>query len=287
MSEGRIQPFLITEDKPAPRLEEAPLPPVPAEAPEGRSALGLIGAGFALFGCGAAGLGLVNFVAAEFAYGPALGWASVALVAGSAGLIGTGIARELGGLGRLRRVEAFRAALDGHDPTTRLKAARAWVRGLPEAAALDETLRGINDPDAILAVLRAGPVAERRAQAEALGRASALQAVAGLAAMPSPALAGLFVAWRGLRLIRQVAALHGMRPGLAGTLALVRRTALAAGSVAATEMLANSAAHAALSNPLLAHLAGDMAGAGLAARRLMVLARAADAACCPVPPEPG
>ena len=39
-----------------------------------------------------------------------------------------------------------------------------------------------------------------------------------------------------------------------------------------------------LSNPLLGHALGEMAGAGIAARRMMVLARASAAACDPVPP---
>ena len=143
----------------------------------------------------------------------------------------------------------------------------------------------INDPDAILALLRAGPAATLRAQADALGRMAALQSVAGVAAMPSPALAGLFVAWRGLRLIRQVAALHGLKPGFLATVGLLRRTALSAGAVAGMEIAANTAAHALLSNPLLQHVAGEMAGAGVAARRMVVLARAATVACSPVPEE--
>jgi len=60
---------------------------------------------------------------------------------------------------------------------------------------------------------------------------------------------------------------------------------LAAGAVAGVEVAANTAAHALLSNPLMQHVAGDMAGAGVAARRMMVLARAAAVACSPVPPE--
>jgi putative membrane protein len=44
----------------------------------------------------------------------------------------------------------------------------------------------------------------------------------------------------------------------------------------------NSATRAVLSNPLLQHLAGDVAGAGVAARRMVVLARAAAAACSPM-----
>ena len=69
-----------------------------------------------------------------------------------------------------------------------------------------------------------------------------------------------------------------------GTVALLLRTALSATMVGATELAANAAAHAVLSHPLLAHVAGEMAGAGVAARRMTMLARAAAAACDPVPP---
>jgi hypothetical protein len=37
----------------------------------------------------------------------------------------------------------------------------------------------------------------------------------------------------------------------------------------------NAATHAMVSHPLLRHVAGDVAGAGVAARRMIVLARAA------------
>jgi hypothetical protein len=39
-----------------------------------------------------------------------------------------------------------------------------------------------------------------------------------------------------------------------------------------------------LSNPIMERLASDVAGAGVAARRMIVLARATAAACSPVPP---
>jgi uncharacterized membrane protein YcjF (UPF0283 family) len=112
-----------------------------------------------------------------------------------------------------------------------------------------------------------------------------VQVFAATAAMPSPALDALLVVWRGTRLVRQVAELHGLRPGLIGTLGLLRRTAMAAAGVAATDMALDAAARAALSNPLLQHLAGDVAGAGVAARRMVVLTRAASAACSPLPAE--
>jgi putative membrane protein len=95
----------------------------------------------------------------------------------------------------------------------------------------------------------------------------------------------LLVAWRGVRLVRQVAGLYGMRPGVIGTLGLLRRTALSAGMVAGSEVAINAAAHAILSNPLLTHAFGEMAGAGVAARRMVLLARSTAAACSPLPPE--
>lgn len=280
----RVKPFLITEDLPAPRLEVAPVLPEVAPA-RGAGMPALVAGGVATLVLGLAGIETWNFVADEFARASGLGWAAVGVAGAGFGLIGAGVAREAAALGALRAVDRLRADLAGSDARRRVRAAKAWVRHLPEAAELIPAIEAINDPDAVLALLRAGPAANLRAKAEALGRAAAVQTVAGIAAMPSAGLAAVFVAWRGLRLIRQVAALHGLRPGWLATLGLLRRTALSAGAVAGAELAANAAAHAVLSNPVLQHLAGDLAGAGVAARRMVVLARAAEAACSPVPPE--
>jgi uncharacterized membrane protein YcjF (UPF0283 family) len=93
----------------------------------------------------------------------------------------------------------------------------------------------------VLALLRAGPAQALRDGTDILGRTAALQSVAIIAATPSPALDALTVGWCGVRLVRQVAVLHGMRPGLLGTLALLQKTAVAAAAVAATEMAVNAA----------------------------------------------
>jgi len=130
--------------------------------------------------------------------------------------------------------------------------------------------------------LRSGPVQALRDATDVLGRTAALQSVAIVAGTPSPAMDVLAVGWCGVRLIRQVAALHGMRPGMLGTLALLRKTALAAATVAAAEIAVNAATHAMVSHPLLRHLGGDVAGAGVAARRMIVLSRAAAVACSPI-----
>jgi putative membrane protein len=201
---------------------------------------------------------------------------------GGFGLILGAIGYELRGLIGLEAVDRLRAGLTSDDPLRRQRAARRWAAMLPEGEVLRPALDAVNDPDALLALLREGPGRRLRMEADASGRRAAVQVAAALTAVPSPGLAGLLIAWRGLRLLRQVAVLHGLRPGVLGTLGLMRRTVFAAGAVAAGEAAANAAAHALLSNPLLGRLAGDLAGAGLAARRMMVMARAAAAACSPL-----
>jgi putative membrane protein len=276
-------PRLLIENPDAPRLDPAmPLAEAYVDLAPRTSGLTLALTGIAILAVGLAALQTANFVASQFDRAVWLGWLTLAVASLGFGLLFAAVGRELRGL--LSRVDRLRAALAGGDGHRVHAAARRWVATLPEAATLVPAIDAVNDPDAILALLRAGPAAAMRARSDALRRAAAFQMAAGIAATPAPALAVLLVAWRGLRLMRQVAVLHGMRPGLLGTLGLVRRTMLAAGLVAGTEAALNAAAHAALSNPFLAHAFGEMAGAGVAARRMILLSRAAAAACSPLPP---
>ncbi|WP_284947762.1 DUF697 domain-containing protein [Acidisoma cladoniae] len=246
------------------------------------SGLTLALSGVAVLAIGLAGLQTGNFVATQFDRAAWLGWLTLAVAVLGFGLLLAAAWRELSGLFALGRVDRLRNALGSGDARRIHAAARLWAATMPEAATLIPAIDAANDPDAILALLRAGPVAAMRARSDALGRNAAFQTTVGIAATPSPALVVLLVAWRGVRLVRQVAALHGMRPGLLGTLGLLHRTMLAAGLVAGSEAAINAAAHAVLSNPLLAHAIGDMAGAGVAARRMILLARATAAACTPL-----
>ncbi len=265
-------PRVETEDLPAPRLEPELAAIEPALPAANRRwsfpALTLGGATVLLLGL--AGVESYDIVADAFLRSPILGGIASAVAATGFGMIGLGFWRELAALSALQGVDRLRADLASTDGKRRARAAREWLKELPEGPNLLPAINAINDPDAILALLRNG-------------RAAAIQSVAGIAAMPSPGLAALFVAWRGLRLIRQVAALHGLRPGLFATIGLLRRTALSASAVAGVEIATNTAAHAVLSSGLLQHVAGEMAGAGVAARRMLVLARAATVACSPVP----
>jgi putative membrane protein len=246
----------------------------------GNGALLLAGAG--VLAVGLAALGTANFVADQFARGIVQGWLTLGVAVTGFGMIGVGIWREAAGLFSLRSVDRIRADLASGEPRRVMVAARAWLGEVPEGAALVPAIRGINDPDAVLALIEARLAQGLQQRADALGRAAAMQVFAATAAVPSPALDALLVGWRGARLVRQIAELYGLRPGLLGTLALLRRTALAAATVAAADVAIDAVTRAALSNPLLQHLAGDVAGAGVAARRMTVLARAAAAACSPL-----
>ncbi len=279
-------PRVVIEDAAAPRLEPAPvvMEPLTDPAPRaGGAALAL--AGVTVLVVGLAALQTANFVAAQFDRAAWLGWLTLAVAVAGFGLLFAAVGRELRGLFALGRVDRLRAAFSSGDAGRIHAAARSWVALLPEAETLRPAIDAANDPDAILALLRTGPVAALRARSDALGRTAAFQMAAGIAATPAPALAVLLITWRGLRLVRQVAALYGMRPGLLGTLGLLRRSVLAAGLVAGSEAAINAAAHAMLSNPLLTHALGEMAGAGVAARRMVLLARSTAAACSPLPPE--
>jgi uncharacterized membrane protein YcjF (UPF0283 family) len=282
-TEERPRPRIELEAMPAPRLE-AGLPALVPVPERGVGTLSLVLGGAAILVVGLAALGTANFAADQFTRSVALGWVTVAVAVAGFGLIGAGVWRELRGLLGIETVDRLRAELASADALRARPLLRRWLARLPEGEVSAANVDALDDPEALRALLRAGPIAELRGKADALGRTAAVQIFAITAAVPSPAFDGLLVAWRGTRLVRQIAELHGMRPGLLGTLSLLRRTALSAAGVMATDMAANTLTHALLSNPLLGKVAGDMAGAGIAARRMIVLARAAAAACSPLPP---
>ena len=285
-----VLPRIETETARADRLEPALDRPAPADEPDALAATGEWGMpALVLAGGTVLASGLVLFqvwvaVAALSAHSPLLGGLGLAVAATGAGLVLLGIARELRAYARIGRVDRIRRDLNGHDPVRRAAAARRWL-DLVGAGSLRPALDAINDPDAVLPLLRAGAEAALRARAEARARRAAFEVVAGMAAAPAPALAVLLVSWRGLRLIRDIATIYGLRPGVFGTIALLRRTVTAATATAVTEAAVNTAAHAVLSTPLLTHLAGEMAGGAVAARRMIVLGRAASVGCSPLPPE--
>jgi putative membrane protein len=274
--------------QPAPRLDfqwERAVVPVPPPRRSGGvwSSLGLLGAGAAVLVLGLSALDAANFVAAQFARADWLGWLTLGVAGLGYGLVGWAVAREWRGLLALRAVDRARAAFARQDAATAKAEAIRWAARLPAAQPVLPALREAHDTETLRAILQAGPLATLDAQAQALGRNAALQSFAVAAISPSPGLDAVLIGWRGIRLVRQVAVLHGLRPGLAGTIALLRRTLLDAATVAATDVAMDTATRALLTNPLLEKLAGEAATGAVAARRMLLLARAAAEACRIIP----
>ncbi len=287
MSDAPKGPRVILEEA-APRLDfqwEQAVVPVAAPQPRGRwSGLGRAAAGAAVLGLGLAALDAANFVVDQFGRGPVQGWATLGVVGVGFGLLAGGAWRELRSLAALRAVDRARAAFARQDLETARAEALRWAGGVAEAASLQPALRQAGSSEDLRALLECGPLRLLDAEAAGLGRVAAVQAFSITAVSPSPGLDALVFAWRGVRLVRQVAALHGLRPGFAGTIALLRRTLFDAATVAATDVAVDAAARALLSTTRRAQCAGEGAAGAGAARRMLRLARVAAEACRIVPP---
>jgi putative membrane protein len=284
-------PRVLTEDSegPAPRLDfgwEQQVAPVVRE-PERRtwSALSLAAGGLAVLLLGLSLLDVANFVQDQFARATWLGVATLAVAALGYGLIAWAFLRELRGLWALGAVDRARGAFARGDFAAARTEALAWAARTPAAASALPALRGANELDTLTRVLEAGPLAELDRAAAAAGRTAAAQAFAATAVVPSPALDAVFFAWRGIRLVREVAVIHGVRPGIAGTFALLRRAVFEAGTVAAADVAIDAATRAIITNPLIEKVAGEAGKGAVAARRMLMLARAAARACRIVPPK--
>ncbi|WP_369923389.1 DUF697 domain-containing protein [Roseomonas sp. FDAARGOS_362] len=83
---------------------------------------------------------------------------------------------------------------------------------------------------------------ERAAAADLAGGgpAGALEGGVMVAISPSPALDGVLAGLRGLSLVRQVAQIHGLRPNLAVTVALLRRAVWTAAGVSGADLVAQA-----------------------------------------------
>jgi len=115
------------------------------------------------------------------------------------------------------------------------------------------------------------------------GDRAALEGGALVAISPSPALDGVVAGLRGLSLLRQVAALHGLRPGAAVTLALLRRLAWTAASLPGLDLLGRALAEGTLAHvPVLKQIAAAIPGSGVTAFRLRRMADATARACSPL-----
>jgi len=263
---------------------------VPVSPPSpGLGALGWIGAGLGILVVGGSLLSLIGFVADQMARSPVLGWASLATV--TAGLLAVlcGITREVRSYRRLIRVDALRAKL--RPPAVPVEVARAecaaWLKTVAHRLADPDQVRlamnGCATTDEVRAMLAHRAIEPLREQATAIGARAASQGAAMVAIIPSPALEGLAAGLRSLKLIREIASLYGLRPGMSVTLGLMRRAAVTAASVyGVNEMAAAAAAHFLADAPVLRSIASAAPGAGITARRIYLLAQTTAEACSPL-----
>lgn len=251
--------------------------------------LALASAGAAIILVGWLLLSALASIISFFSASVVLGSFALALYVGGSGLLLYAVAREWWSLQDLHQVDALRAAMANSTadvgPTREL--CKAWLLRLsphlPEAMALAAALDEATDPAQLRAMVRnrlGGPLgaATRRIGIKAASEGSALVALS-----PHASWDGVIIGLRGLRVIRQVAEAHALRPGPAVTLALLGRVARAAVETASTDLLSQTAAdHLLGSAPVIKHLVAAIPGASVAAVRLYRLAAIVARVCSPV-----
>jgi len=249
--------------------------------------------GLGILVVGVAGIDLAQFVDGAFAHGTGVGVLAAAAVAAGAGGAGYWLIAELRGLLRLRSAERLRrlipsalagelkqeidaaASILGRDPL--LREAVASYRSVLEphhtgGDALDLFSRFVLAP------------ADRLAQA-AIRRAAA-QAFVINTISPTVLLDTLLFAARAIRLIREIAEIYGQRPGLAGTVHLLRRLASGAGLVGAVDVVGGVVVQQ-MGGAVLERLSASAAESAYAAQKMARLGLVAMVLCRPLEFRPG
>ena len=254
-----------------------------------RGSLSWLAGGLAVLVAGWVGLSASALVYDQFARSARLGAVTLAVFLVAAGLIARGVLMELRTYAALRRIDGIRAALARPDvplaDAKRLCGSWLDVVGprLPNPAAVRSSVMAASDLTELRVVLRSRVLAPLDQAARQVAHIGAAQGAAAVAIVPSPALDGLFAGLRGLSLIRQVAQIYGLRPGLAVTLSLFRRVSWTAASVMGTDLLAQAAVERVLHGlPVIKHLAAAVPGTSIAAFRLYRLGIITAKACSPL-----
>ena len=234
-------------------------------------------------------LSLVSFVLALFAQSWTVAAIAVAAIAIGVLMIGYGATLEFRAYRSLGTVEQLRTDLASAETT--LAAARkhgqAWLHqvrtNIPDPVTVARMLEGATSVIEIRAILRSQIADHLQQAARTFGKRAAVEGATLVAICPHPAWDGLMAAGRGVFVIRQVAALYGLRPGLVGTLGLVRRVAwTAAASTGLTLVSQGLADHVLTTMPVIKHVSGALPGTGVVAARLYRLAVITAEACSPV-----
>jgi putative membrane protein len=250
-------------------------------------------AGLGILVVGVVGIDLLQFVDGAFAHGTGVGVsATVAVAAGVGGAL-YWLTAELRGLWRLRSAERLRRLI----PSALANELKQEIDAAAAILARDPLLRGaVGHYRAALEPHHTGRdaldlfsrfvLASADQLAQAAIRRAAAQAFAINAISPTVLLDTLLFAARAMRLLREIAEIYGQRPGLAGTVHLLRRLASGAGLVGAVDVVGGVIAQQ-LGGAVLERLSASAAESAYAAQKMARLGLVAMASCRPVEFRPG
>jgi putative membrane protein len=296
-AQERLRPRVLETEETG-RLE-LNLPPAPetnlptVRSERSRSPFAVAAMGLGILVAGIIGIDLVQFVYSAFAYGVGLGIAAVAAVTAGVGGAAYWLLAELRGLWRLRSAERLRtlipSALSGElkSEVDAAVAILAHDRLLGDAvaryrAAVEHHHSGRD----ALELFTRFVLAPADGLAEAAIRRAAGQAFAINAISPTALLDTVLFAARAMRLLRQIAEIYGQRPGLAGTVHLLRRLIGGAGMVGAVDLVGGVLVQQ-FGGAVLERLSANAAESAYAAQKMARLGILAMALCRPVEFRPG
>jgi putative membrane protein len=272
----------------------SPEPPIaPPLRVRRRSPVAIALTGLSLLALGVIGIDLVEFIEGAFDHGTGFGVLATAAVAAGAGGALYWFVYELRGLLRLRSAETLRrlipSALAGELKPELDRAAAILARDpllvgpVADYRCMLERHHSGRDALELFARVVLAP-ADRLA--EAATRRAAAQAFAINAVSPTVLTDTLFFAARALRLVREIAEIYGQRPGLAGTVHLLRRLLGGAGLVGAVDV-AGGVLVQQLGGAVLERISANAAESAYAAQKMARLGLVAMAMCRPVEFAPG
>lgn len=274
-----------------PPVSQPDLAPVPLRRRRSPVAVALCGLG--LLALGVIAIDLAEFIGGAFAHGAEFGALATAAVAAGAGGALYWLGCELRGLMRLRSAERLRrlipSALAG-ELKRELDEAAAILGHDPLLAVPVASYRGALEPhhsggDALVLFSRFVLAPADRLAQGAIRRAAA-QAFAINAVSPTVLTDTLLFAARALRMVREIAEVYGQRPGLAGTVHLLRRIVSGAGLVGAVDVVGGVLVQQ-LGGAVLERISANAAESAYAAQKIARLGLVAMALCRPVEFAPG
>lgn len=228
-------------------------------------------------------LEFANFIASQFEKAVWLGWITVALLLPILVILAWSAIREWNGFSALSGADRIRQGLLSDDLEVAKKHAHTWLAAIGASPETLATISLAKDAATLRSLLRTGPLAILNEKSNAEGRAAAFQVLAATAISPWAGLDGLIVVWLGLRHVRRVAELYGLRPGALGTLRIWLRISMDATAVVAADLAVTALMKAVTNSPIATAVTGDAAGSALSAKRMLRLTTAVAQLCRPLP----